>query len=175
VIDGRSVIDVNGICATRPGCVTNTLLAAQENLRTLFGGTAACVGGCEHVATLTKRHLAENENVLLRCNSFGTIKCLGAIQRQGLQPMLSAKDALGNPRLIVEMSGAPLLRPPVFKNVTYQVNLFDPVVWLGAGYSTPFSSDVVLGKNWWVPVPLIVHHSRMYEKPFAEALGEMIP
>jgi hypothetical protein len=34
---------------------------------------------------------------------------------------------------------------------------------------------VVLGKNWWVPAPLIVHHTRMYEKPFREAFVDMIP
>ena len=80
----------------------------------------------------------------------------------------------GPAKLSVEMSGSPLLRPPKFQTLTYQVNLFDPVVWVGTAYSTPFRSDVVLGKNWWVPAPLIVHHSRMYELPFFEAAGEML-
>ena len=36
-------------------------------------------------------------------------------------------------------------------------------------------SDVVVGRNWWVPAPVIVHHSGMYEKPFLEALAEIVP
>ncbi len=175
VVDGRRVIDVDGICATRPGCVTNTLVAMQENLRVLFTGKAACVGGCEHVADAVGASLEKSERVLLRCNSFGAVKCLGAIQQKGLGDNLGRTDAAGRPLLSVEMSGAPLLRPPVLSNTTYQVNLFDPVVWVGAGYSVPLSSDVTLGRNWWVPAPLIVHHTRMYEKPFHEALGEMLP
>ncbi len=174
MIDGQHVIDVNGICSTRPGCVTNTLIAARENLRVLFGGKAQCVGGCEHVADITDKYLADGQNVRLRCNSFGSIKCLGAIQQRGLAGSLEATDGAGAARLSVEMSGAPLLRPPVLRSVTYQVNLFDPVVWVGTAYSTPFRSDVVLGANWWVPAPVIVHHSRMYEKPFHEALGEIL-
>lgn len=175
IIDGRRVIDVDGICATRPGCITNTLVALKENLRVLFTGKAACVGGCEHVADVVNTSLEQNDRVLLRCNSFGAVKCLGAIQEKGLQAHLGKTTESGLPALSVEMSGAPLLRPPVLSNTTYQVNLFDPVVWVGTGYSVPFSSDVSLGRNWWVPAPLVVHHTRMYEKPFHEALGEMIP
>ncbi|MFN2376781.1 MAG: RHS repeat-associated core domain-containing protein, partial [Candidatus Binatia bacterium] len=175
MMDDRQRLDVNGICSTRPGCSTNTLLAARENLRLLFGGTAACVGGCGHVADAVNGHLDAGRNVLLRCNSFGAIKCLGALQTRGLEAKLSETDAKGFPRLVVEMSGAPLLRPPRFSNVTYQVNLFDPVVYVGTAYSTPLRSDVVLGRNWWVPAPVLVHHTRMYEKPFHEALAEIVP
>jgi RHS repeat-associated protein len=175
MIDGRRVIDVDGICATRPGCVTNTLVALLENFRVLFTGVSACVGGCQHVAEATDAALKETDNVLLRCNSFGSIKCLGAIQQHGLSARLGETAPNGLPRLAVEMSGTPLLRPPIFKNVTYQVNLFDPVAWAGTAWSVPFNSDVVLGKNWWVPAPLIVHHTRMYEKPFREAFVDMIP
>jgi RHS repeat-associated protein len=171
VIDGKRVIDVNGICATRPGCLTNTLIAARENIRVLFGGKVACVGGCEHVVGIAEKHLGGGEDVLLRCNSFGSIKCLGAIETDLRHYM--ANDL--HPGLSVEMSGSPLLRPPHFENLTYQVNLFDPVVWVGTWYSTPFRSDVVLGTNWWVPAPVIVHHSRMYERPFHQALGDMLP
>lgn len=175
VSDGKRTIDVNGICATRPGCFTNILVAAKENLRVLFGAKAACVGGCEQVAAITSESLNRGEDVALRCNSFGAIKCLGAIQDGSFAANLSSGGPAGRPRLTVEMSGAPLLRPPKIEGLTYQVNLFDPVVWVGSGYSTPLRSDVVLGRNWWVPAPLIVHHSRMYEKPFHEALGEILP
>jgi RHS repeat-associated protein len=175
MMNGRQVMDVDGVCATRPGCASNTIIALRENFRVLFTGTAGCVGGCDQIATAAQEHIANGKNVLLRCNSFGSIKCLGALQQHGLAPRLNETDANGVPRLAVEMSGTPLLRPPAFKNVTYQVNLFDPVTWVGTAYSIPHNSDVVLGKNWWVPAPLIVHHTRMYEKPFHEALGEMIP
>lgn len=175
MIDGKRVIDVNGICATRPGCITNTLVAARENLRVLFGRPAACAGGCEHVAGITKGYLDKGENVRLRCNSFGAIKCLGAIESGGLAASLKSGGLNGSPSLAVEMSGAPLLRPPIYRGVTYQVNLFDPVVWVGTAYAAPFRSDVVLGRNWWVPVPVIVHHSRMYEQSFFDALPEMMP
>lgn len=175
VINGRRTYDVDGICATRPGCVTNTVLALRENLRSLFTGQVGCVGGCDHVATATGDALKEGQNVLLRCNSFGSIKCLGAIQNRGLAAQLSAVDSEGLPRLAVEMSGAPLLRPPVLESVTYQVNLFDPVVWAGTAYSTPFRSDVGVGRNWWVPAPVLVHHTSMYEKPFHRALADLLP
>lgn len=173
--DGRRTIDVNGICSTRPGCFSNILVAARENLRVLFGGKTACVGGCGQVAAITGESLDRGEDVLLRCNSFGAIKCLGAIQDGAFAANMSSAGAAGRPRLTVEMSGAPLLRPPKIDGLTYQVNLFDPVIWVGTAYSTPFRSDVVLGRNWWVPAPVIVHSSRMYEKPFHEALGEMLP
>jgi len=173
MVDGKRVIDVNGICSTRPGCLTNTLLAAIENIRVLFGGTTHCVGGCEHVASVTEEYIKKGEEVRLRCNSFGSIKCLGAIQQKGLADRLDPPGGSA-PKLTVEMSGSPLLRPPAYRNLTYQVNLFDPVVWVGTAYSLPFRSDVVLGENWWVPAPVIVHHSRMYELPFREALGEML-
>jgi len=175
MIDGKRVIDVNGICSTRPGCVTNTLIAARENLKVLFGAPAGCVGGCEHVAGITTGALKQNQDVLLRCNSFGAIKCLGAIGSGAFSRNLASNGADGVPKLSVEMSGAPLLRPPAIRGVTYQANLFDPVVWVGTAWSAPFRSDVVLGRNWWVPVPVVVHHSRMYEKPFSEALGEILP
>jgi hypothetical protein len=174
VIDGKRVIDVNGICSTRPGCITNTLVAARENIRVLFGGKAACVGGCEHVESITKGYLREGKDVRLRCNSFGSVKCLGAIQQKGLDGQLNGEHKLGPGSLSVEMSGSPLVRPPAYGGLTYQVNLFDPVVWVGTAYSTPFRSDVVLGRNWWVPAPVIVHHSRMYELPFFEAAGDVI-
>lgn len=174
MIDGRQVIDVNGICATRPGCLSNTLVAMRENIQILFGAKANCVGGCEQVAALTSEHLGDKKDVLLRCNSFGSIKCLGALGKGTFTTNLAAEPGSGIPSLKVEMSGAPLLRPPVITNTTYQVNLFDPVVWVGSGYSTPLRSDVVLGRNWWVPTPVLVHHTSMYEKPFFEALGEVL-
>lgn len=175
VIDGTHVIDVNGICSTRPGCFSNILTAARENLRALFGKGVACVGGCDQVATEASNALRESNKVLLRCNSFGAIKCLGALKDSLLTNQVDGNPISTVDRLSVEMSGAPLLRPPAIGGVTYQVNAFDPVVWVGAAYATPFRSDVVLGRNWWVPAPVLVHHSRMYEKPFFEALGDIVP
>ena len=175
VVDGTHVIEVNGICSTRPGCFSNILTAARENLRALFGEGVACVGGCGQVATEAQNALADGDKVLLRCNSFGAIKCLGALRNTSLASQGKAGPISTVDRLSVEMSGAPLLRPPAIRGVTYQVNAFDPVVWVGAAYATPFRSDVVLGRNWWVPAPVLVHHSRMYEKPFFEALEEIVP
>ena len=171
---GQTEIKVGGICSTRPGCLTNVLVAAQENLRTLFGQNAACVGGCEYLKTLIRDGLKDGD-VLLHCNSYGSIKCLAAIQGAEFAGPLSTPRGASAPSLSVEMSGSPLLRPPAFANLTYQVNLFDPVVWMGTAYSTPFRSDVVLGRNWWVPTPILVHHASMYEKPFQEALGDILP
>lgn len=173
--DGTQVLDVNGVCSTRPGCFSNILTAARENLRALFGNRVACVGGCEQVVTEASNALRRGDNVLLRCNSFGAIKCLGALNDPRLTNQVNGTPVSTVDGLKVEMSGAPLLRPPAIGGVTYQVNTFDPVVWVGAAYATPFRSDVVLGRNWWVPAPVLVHHSRMYEKPFFEALDEIVP
>jgi RHS repeat-associated protein len=174
VTNGWRIIEVNGICSTRPGCVSNTLVAARENLRVLFGGETACVGGCNFVSRVTETSLDAGTNVKLRCNSFGSIKCLGALAKGDFSINLTAAEGSKTPRLSVEMSGSPLLKPPVVAGLTYQVNLFDPVVWVGTAWSTPWRSDVVLGSNWWVPAPVLVHHSRMYEKPFHQALSEIL-
>lgn len=177
VIDGKRVIDVDGICGTRPGCVTNFFVALRENVRTLFGKDVACVGGCEEVEEIALDALDADGAVLLRCNSFGATKCLGALQRGGLtvRQAASASTPQTVDGLSVHLSGAPILRPPRIDGVTYQANLFDPVVWVGTVYSVPLRSDVVLGRNWWVPAPLVVHHGSMYDKPFFDALGDLVP
>ncbi|HYC54225.1 MAG TPA: SpvB/TcaC N-terminal domain-containing protein, partial [Candidatus Binatia bacterium] len=161
VIDGKRTIDVSGICATRPGCVSNFFTALRENLRILFNGEGGCVGGCAEVKSITGEAGAGGDSVRLRCNSFGAIKCLRALQDLSREARTDSKAATLLEKVSAELSGAPILRPQTVKGVTYPVNLFDPVTWVGTAYTIPFRSDVVLGRNWWVPAPLLVHHDSM--------------
>ena len=172
VVDGadhRRTIYSDGICATEPGCVTNVFKALRENLRQLFYGRVGCVQGCDTVFSLAETELSKGKDVHLQCNSHGAIKCLGALQRLAETSSIDQTQMRGT--LTAELTGAPLLRPPRMKGVTYHVNLFDPVTWVGAVYATPFRSDVVLGRSWWVPMPVVVHHSDLYQRSVHEFLS----
>ena len=164
--DGLVVIEVDGICGTAPGCVTNFVNAVRENLRNLFTGGVGCVSGCELVAGAAVEALSAGNEVELRCNSFGGIKCAGAVQR-----LYADQGDVELSGLRGRFTGTPLLRPPKLSRVTYPANLFDPVVWVGTGLRLPTRSDVVLGKNWWVPAPLLVHHPRLYHEPLGQIVS----
>lgn len=156
----KRTIFSSGICATKPGCVTNFLTALRENARLLFTGSASCVNGCETIVELTREGMELGKAVHLQCNSFGATKCLGAVQT--LLPNPKSEAGLPQP-FSATMTGAPILRAPQRSAVNYQVNLFDPVVWAGPLYMTPFRADVSLGRSWWVPLPLLTHHPSFYQ------------
>jgi len=170
VVNGVRTIDVSGICATRPGCVSNFFVALRENLTILLKGEGACVNGCSDVKSLAAGGLKDGQTVRLRCNSFGAIKCLKAIQDLRAAPTKYKLDEAAVGKLSAELTGAPILRPPVMESVAYHVNLFDPVTWVGTAYAVPFRSDVILGRSWWVPAPLLVHHDSMYHESLADLL-----
>ncbi|MFT4569755.1 MAG: RHS repeat-associated protein [Candidatus Binatia bacterium] len=152
-----NIVYSDGICATRPGCVTNGLIALRENLRLLFTQQAACVEGCDSIAKIVTDAVATNSRVHLQCNSFGAIKCLGALQKLG--KLLNNVDTS---KFSASLTGAPILRPPALTGVTYEANLFDPVTWLGTIYAIPFRADVTLGRSAFIPLPLVVHHPDFY-------------
>lgn len=153
---GVNYLFSEGICATHPGCLTNTFRALRENIRLLFGGGVACVEGCETIHKDVENILSETGKVHLECNSFGATKCLGAIQK-----LVGDGKALPN-GVTATLTGAPLLRPPAIQGVTYRANLFDPVTWVGTIYSVPFRSDVTLGRSGLLPFPVVVHHPHFY-------------
>jgi RHS repeat-associated protein len=162
---------VQGICATAPGCVTNFLRAARENLRLLATGKVACNQSCEHLYDRITSALDAGKTVNAHCNSFGGTRCAGALTKLAESGRVPAPGQLN-----VTISGAPLITAPRFEGVqlTYLSNLMDPVAWTGPLYATPFRSDVVLGPNWWVPVPLLVHTAEFYELPVGKALGAFV-
>ncbi len=158
------VIIVGGICATKGECVGNALRALKENAADVISGEIGCDGNCKLTGQAVASSFEDGKNVLLYCNSYGGTKCIGML------PALIEKyhpntDDPSAPSLTVKISGAPIARPPRIEGVTYHVNLFDPVTWIGPAYLLPFRSDVVLGESWWVPLPLIVHQKSFYGYP----------
>ncbi len=154
---GKRYVFSDGICATRPGCFTNSLRALRENLRLLFTGEVECVEGCEAILREATQSLQTGQTVHLHCHSFGAIKCLGALQQLGgfSRGKLPAT-------LRATLTGAPILRAPSAQGLAYEANLFDPVTWIGTLYSVPFRSDVLLGRGALVPLPLVVHAPEFY-------------
>jgi RHS repeat-associated protein len=155
----KRTIFSEGICSTKPGCVTNFITALRESARLLFTNNVSCTTGCEAITELTKEGLAASKSVHLQCNSFGAIKCLGSLQQLAVG---EGNDRVLPTTISANLTGAPILNPQRYSGVGYQANLFDPVVWAGPIYTLPFRSDVTLGKGWWVPLPLITHHPSFY-------------